>query len=100
MTNHSVMTEKKCLPGHQREQSLVHYNIFINKLEYRVSSILKKLVDDAKCAGVESRLRLNYNSMNKELLKEIFSLFNVQHNRWIQEIQQRNNLRNIKSSEE
>lgn len=51
MTNHSVMTEKKCLPGHQREQSLVHYNIFINKLEYRVSSILKKLVDDAKCAG-------------------------------------------------
>lgn len=52
------------------------------------------------CEGDESRLRFNYNSMNKEQLKEISSHFNVQHNRWIQEIQQRNNLRNIKSSEE
>lgn len=51
MTNHSVIIEGRCLPGHQREQSLVHHNFFINKLKYRISNILKKLVDDAKCAG-------------------------------------------------
>lgn len=50
MTNH-VMLEERCLPGHQREQSLVPHNIFINKLKYRVSNVLTKLVDDAKCAG-------------------------------------------------
>lgn len=51
MTNHSTMTEERCLPEHQREQSLVHHNIFINKLKYRVGNMLTKLVDDAKCAG-------------------------------------------------
>lgn len=60
MTNHSVMIEERCLPGHQREQSLVHYNILINKLKYRVSNILTKLVDEAKCAG-------DVKEMNRDL---------------------------------
>lgn len=51
MTNYSIMIEERCLPGHQREQPLVHHNIFINKLKYRVGNILTKSVDNAKCAG-------------------------------------------------
>jgi len=51
MINHSVMIEEWCLLKHQRDQSLVLCNIFINDRKYRVRNILTKLEDDTECTG-------------------------------------------------